>query len=103
MAEPVRVPVLGTVRAYQALITVRLTSGVNDPQGNAVAERLEAMGHADVRGVRVGRVVELTLDAPDEAAARARVDELCRDLLANPVIETWELDIVPARLEDVRP
>jgi phosphoribosylformylglycinamidine synthase len=93
MVEPVRVPVLGTTTTYQARITVRLASGVNDPQGNAVAERLRAMGHADVRHVRVGRIIDMTLDASDDDAARARVDELCRELLANPVIETWEVDV----------
>jgi phosphoribosylformylglycinamidine synthase len=91
---PGAVPVLGGLTTYRARITVRLASGVNDPQGNAVGERLGAMGHPDVRDVRVGRVIELSLDAPDAAAARAHVDELCRQLLANPVIETWEVDVV---------
>jgi phosphoribosylformylglycinamidine synthase len=83
-----------TTTPYRARITVRLSSGVNDPQGNAVAESLRSLGHADLRDVRVGRVIELTLDARDEEAARARVDELCHVLLANPVIETWEVDVV---------
>jgi phosphoribosylformylglycinamidine synthase len=86
--------VLTAVVTYRAQVTVRLSPGVNDPQGNAVAESLRAMGHPDVRDVRVGRVIELTLDAPDEATARARIDDLCRMLLANPVIETWEVGIV---------
>jgi phosphoribosylformylglycinamidine synthase PurS subunit len=96
-AEPVVVPVSTTATTYRARITVRLSSGVNDPQGNAVSESLRSLGHPDVRDVRVGRVIELRLDAPDDAAARARVDELCRVLLANPVIETWEVDVIPAR------
>jgi phosphoribosylformylglycinamidine synthase len=95
MAEPVGLPVLAATRTYRARITVRLTSGVNDPQGNAVADSLRALGHPDVRDVRVGRVIELVLDAPDEDTARSRVDELCRVLLANPVIETWEVDVAP--------
>jgi len=97
--EPVAVLVLTPVTTYRARITVRLTSGVNDPQGNAVAESLRSLGHADVRDVRVGRVIELRLDAPDEATVRTRVDELCRVLLANPVIETWEVDVVQAPSE----
>ena len=100
-AEPVAVPVSTTPTTYRARITVRLSSGVNDPQGNAVATSLQSLGHRDVRDVRVGRVIELRLDAPDDAAARARVDELCRILLANPVIETWEVDVIPARSEGV--
>jgi phosphoribosylformylglycinamidine synthase subunit PurS len=84
-----------TSTTWRARITIRLAPGVNDPQGNAVADSLRSMGHADVREVRVGRVVDLVLEAPVEASARARVDELCRALLANPVIETWEIEIAP--------
>jgi phosphoribosylformylglycinamidine synthase len=99
VTEPVGVPVLSAVATYRARVTVRLAPGVNDPQGNAVADSLRAMGHPDVRDVRVGRVIELALDAPDELAARARIDDLCRALLANPVIETWEVGIVDAGSE----
>jgi phosphoribosylformylglycinamidine synthase len=81
---------------YRACVTIRLSPGVNDPQGNAVQESLQAMGHADVRGVRIGRVVDLVLDSADAASARSRVDELCRVLLANPVIESWEVEITAA-------
>ena len=93
------VPILVTSTSWRARITVRLAPGVNDPQGNAVADSLRSMGHADVRDVRVGRVVDLVIEAPDEGSARARVDELCRALLANPVIETWETDVRAAGLE----
>jgi phosphoribosylformylglycinamidine synthase len=88
--------VTATATTYRARVTVRLSSGVNDPQGNAVADGLRSMGHADVRDVRVGRVIDLTLDAPDDATARERIDDLCRSLLANPVIETWEVEIATA-------
>ena len=84
-----------TARTYRARITVRLSPGVNDPQGNAVAERLRGMGHADVREVRIGRVIDLVIDAQDDTTARARIEALCRALLANPVIETWEVEIAP--------
>jgi phosphoribosylformylglycinamidine synthase len=95
-------PVIATATTgmtFRARITVRLSRGVNDPQGNAVAESLRSMGHPDVRDVRVGRVIDLLLDAPDDTAAKARVDELCRMLLANPVIETWEVDVIAAGSE----
>jgi phosphoribosylformylglycinamidine synthase subunit PurS len=82
-------------RRHAARVTVRLDPGVNDPQGNAVADSLRALGFADVRDVRVGRVIDLVVEADDAGAARARVDEMCRALLANPVIETWQLDIEP--------
>lgn len=80
-------------RAYLARVTVRLDPGVNDPQGNAVADSLRTLGFGDVRGVRVGRVIDLVVEADSAEAARAKVDEMCRALLANPVIETWEVDI----------
>ena len=100
MIEPAVVPVMARTSTYRARIAVRLSDGVNDPQGNAVAASLHAMGHPDVRDVRIGRVIELVLDAPDDRTARARADELCRALLANPVIETWEVEIVAAGSED---
>ena len=93
MTSGALVPVALRSTGWRARITVRLASGVNDPQGNAVADSLHSLGHADVRDVRVGRVVDLVIDAPDEEGARARVDELCRALLANPVIETWDVDV----------
>ena len=80
-------------RTYRARVDVRLDSNVNDPQGNAVREGLHALGHADVRDVRVGKIVELTLDAPDDAAARERVDHMCHELLANPIIESFAIEI----------
>jgi phosphoribosylformylglycinamidine synthase len=102
-SELVAVPLLPTGTTYRARITVRLSTGVNDPQGNAVAESLRSLGHPDVHDVRVGRVIDLILEAQDDATARARVDELCRLLLANPVIETWEVDVVPAGSEGAVP
>ena len=80
---------------HAARVTVRLDPGVNDPQGNAVADSLRALGFAEVHDVRVGRVIDLVVEADSAAAAHARVDEMCGALLANPVIETWQVDIGP--------
>ena len=80
-----------TERTFRARIDVRLDAAVNDPQGNAVREGLRSLGHDDVRDVRVGKIVELTLAAADEAAARERVERMCAELLANPIIESYEL------------
>ena len=80
-------------RTYRARVDVRLDANVNDPQGNAVRDGLRSLGHEDVGNVRVGKIVELTLRAPDEAAARARVDRMCHELLANPIIESFEIEI----------
>jgi len=80
-------------RTYRARVDVRLDANVNDPQGNAVRAGLHSLGHEDVKGVRIGKIVELTLQAADEAAARARVDTMCHELLANPIIESFEIEI----------
>jgi phosphoribosylformylglycinamidine synthase PurS subunit len=80
-------------RTYRARVDVRLDVNVNDPQGNAVREGLHSLGHEDVREVRIGKIVELTLEAADEEAARERVDRMCRELLANPIIESFEIEV----------
>ena len=72
---------------YRFEVVVSLKPGLLDPQGKAVEAALPALGWTDVSGVRVGKHVELTVEAPDEEAARARVEEVARRLLANPVIE----------------
>ena len=82
--------------SYAARVTVRLTPGVNDPQGNTVRDGLRSLGHADVRDVRVGKVVELVLEAGSEDEARERVEAMCRDLLANPVIESYAVELAEA-------
>ncbi len=80
-------------RTFLARVDVRLDANVNDPQGNAVRSGLRSLGHHDVSSVRVGKIVELTLQAPNADAARARVDQMCLELLANPVIESFEIQI----------
>ena len=80
-------------RRYLARVDVRLDANVNDPQGNAVREGLHSLGHADVRDVRIGKIVELTLEASDPAAARERVDRMCHELLANPIIESYRIEL----------
>lgn len=77
---------------YQAKVFVTLKEGVLDPQGNAVQQGLRSMGHA-VGDVRVGRYILLNVEAQDESAARAEVDDMCRRLLANPVIEEYVFEL----------
>jgi phosphoribosylformylglycinamidine synthase len=74
---------------YTFEVLVRLRPGLLDPQGKAVEGSLPAMGWTNVTGVRVGRHVALTIDAEDEATARAQVEEMARRLLSNPVIEDF--------------
>ena len=82
-----------TDRRFRARVDVRLDENVNDPQGNAVRAGLHSLGHADVAAVRVGKIVELTLTAADAGAARERVDRMCHELLANPIIESYEIEV----------
>ncbi|MCY4616676.1 MAG: phosphoribosylformylglycinamidine synthase subunit PurS [Chloroflexi bacterium] len=78
---------------YLASIRVMLKPLVNDPQGLAVAGGLRDLGYDAVQSVRVGKRIEVTLDAPDAAAAETAAREMCERLLANPVIEDFELDV----------
>jgi phosphoribosylformylglycinamidine synthase subunit PurS len=72
-------------------VVVSLKPGLSDPQGKAVEGSLPAMGWTNVEGVRVGKVVELTVEAEDEAAARAQVEAMAERLLSNPVIEDYRI------------
>jgi phosphoribosylformylglycinamidine synthase PurS subunit len=78
---------------FRARVVVRLDANVNDPQGNAVLAGLHSLGHGEVSAVRIGKVIELGLVASDAEAARERVERMCRELLANPTIETFEIAI----------
>lgn len=67
---------------------------VNDPQGVTVKQGLASLGFREVSDVRVGKYIEVTLDTHSEHEARQRVEEMCRQLLANHVIEDFRFDIV---------
>ncbi len=71
---------------------VRPKSGILDPQGEAVGNALGHLGFA-VAGARVGRVVDLEVEAADAAEARAQVERMCQQLLANPLIESYEIEL----------
>jgi len=74
-------------------IFVYLKEGVLDPQGKAVARSLHSLGYQEVGDVRVGKYIEVSLEAPSRAAAEAKVREMCDKLLANPVIEDYRFEI----------
>ena len=79
----------------KARVHVTLKPGVLDPQGKAVAHALETLGFAGVDEVRQGKYIEIDLTEDDAAAAREHVDAMCRQLLANTVIENYAIEIVP--------
>ena len=73
-------------------VLVRLKPGILDVQGAAVKRALGGLGFADVADLRVGKVIEVDVDAASADAARARVDEMCRKLLANPILEDYAIE-----------
>ena len=76
----------------KATVLIRPKEGILDPQGEAVGEALRTLGFA-VTGARVGRLVVVELDTDDPIEARAAVDSMGRDLLANPLIEVFTIEI----------
>lgn len=77
----------------KARVHVTLKPGVLDPQGKAIAHALQALGFDGVTDARQGKVIELDLADTDADAAKARVDDMCRQLLANTVIETYRIEV----------
>jgi phosphoribosylformylglycinamidine synthase subunit PurS len=75
-------------------VLVRPKEGILDPQGAAVEHSLRKLGF-EVAGARVGRLVDVEVDASSEDEARAQVDEMCRQLLANPLIESYAIEVQP--------
>jgi phosphoribosylformylglycinamidine synthase len=73
-------------------VLIRLKPGILDVQGAAVQRALGGLGFQDVRELRVGKLVEVDVDAPTVAAARARVDEMCKKLLANTILEDYTIE-----------
>lgn len=73
----------------KALITITLKSGVLDPQGKAIENALAGLGFTGVKGVRQGKYIELELEETGEGKAREEVEKICKELLANTVIENY--------------
>jgi phosphoribosylformylglycinamidine synthase len=74
----------------RATVLVRPKAGILDPQGDAVGHSLRKLGF-DVTDARVGRVIDLELGVDDADAARAEIERMCGELLANPLIESFEI------------
>jgi len=79
----------------RATVLVRPKQGILDPQGEAVESSLRQLGFR-VAEARVGRVVDLELEGDDPAAARAQLERMCEQLLANPLIESYEIELTAA-------
>ena len=81
------------VPRFQARVLVRLRPSVLDPAGEAARGAAERLGVEGLSKLRIGKAVEMELEAPDEAEARRRLELLSDRLLANPVIEDWSLEL----------
>ena len=79
----------------KARVHVRLKAGVLDPQGKAIGNALAALGFTGVGEVRQGKLIELDLAETDPVCAHAEVARMCRELLANPVIEDYAIEVAP--------
>jgi phosphoribosylformylglycinamidine synthase PurS subunit len=77
-------------------IFVSLKNGVLDPQGKAIERSLHSLGYGEVQDVRMGKYLELDVDAGSREGAEARIREMCDKLLANPVIEDYRFEISDA-------
>ena len=76
---------------FRVSVNISPRQGILDPQGKAVADALHSLEFAEVRDVRIGRFVVMQVDASDSATASQRVREMCEKLLANPVIEDFDI------------
>jgi phosphoribosylformylglycinamidine synthase subunit PurS len=78
---------------YSVAVRVMLKDGISDPQGQTIEKALPALGFDGISGVRVGKLITLSLDANDQDDAYRQAVEMCDRLLANPVIESYEVSV----------
>ena len=79
--------------SFLARVYVSLKPTVNDPQGLTIADALRSLGFSEVEGVRAGKYLEIRLTADNAEAASVRIDAMCDQLLANPIIEGYRFDV----------
>jgi phosphoribosylformylglycinamidine synthase PurS subunit len=77
-------------------IKIRLKNGILDPQGKTVNNALHHLGFTTIENVRIGKLIELEMDEQNREDAGQKIDEACRKLLANPVIEDYTFEITEA-------
>jgi phosphoribosylformylglycinamidine synthase subunit PurS len=85
-------------QTYQAQIYVTLRPSVLDPAGAAVQAGIKQMGFVGISDVRIGKYVEMSVVASDEATAKTELDKICGQLLANPVIENYRIELAAAKV-----
>lgn len=82
---------------YLAKVYITLKPTVNDPQGLTIKGALHTLGFTTVQDVRAGKYIELKIEGHDKEKATQEVDEMCRKLLANPIIENFQFELEPAK------
>jgi phosphoribosylformylglycinamidine synthase subunit PurS len=78
---------------FSVHVDVQLRPGIADPQGSTIERSLPTLGFDGISGVRVGKSIRFTIDASDEASARAELEDLCHRFLSNPVIEDTTIEL----------
>lgn len=76
-----------------ATVKIKLKPGVLDPQGTAIRNSLNALGFSGIEDVRIGKYIEITMENGDQKEAVKKLEEMCDKLLANPVIENYEIEL----------
>jgi phosphoribosylformylglycinamidine synthase subunit PurS len=74
-------------------VTILRRPEIADPQGSTVRRALHDLGYKEAKDVRLDRIIRLEVEGDDAGAVRARVDEMCKRLLANPVLENYEIEV----------
>lgn len=77
----------------KARVHVSLKTGVLDPQGKAIGNALASLGFTGVGEVRQGKLIEIEIEGNDRVTAQAKVEKMCQELLANPVIENYSIEL----------
>ncbi|MFQ5629249.1 MAG: phosphoribosylformylglycinamidine synthase subunit PurS [bacterium] len=78
---------------FKAKIHVRLKTGILDPQGQAISHALQALGFNTFEEVRIGKLIDCAIQGIDEKSVREQIENACKRLLANPVIEDYEYEL----------
>lgn len=86
---------ISMTQPYQARIYITLRPSVLDPAGAAVKSGITHLGFQNVDEVRIGKFIEVRLSSNDEVAATAELEQICDQLLANPVIENYRFELIP--------
>jgi phosphoribosylformylglycinamidine synthase len=78
----------------KARVTIMPKSGVLDPQGKAIQGALSGLGFGGIAEIRQGKLIEVTISETDPAKARAEIEDMCKKLLANPVMESFSIELI---------